>query len=87
MFVTQNTENTSPSTIQEQSNPPNSTNESRQSFDAELLAHIDQSLKTLIGANSNSNNNNSHPIQNTAFPYVPSVIFSIAIALVQWYRP
>lgn len=58
--------NISTSPIQEQSNP---TNESRKPFDAELLAYIDQSLKTLIG------HNNNYPIQNTAIPYLPPVTF------------
>lgn len=73
-LILQNIANTL-STIQEQSNPQNTTNESRKPFDADIvLAYIDQSLKTLIGANSNNNNKN-HPIQNTAFPYLAPVIF------------
>lgn len=45
------------------------------SLDSEILAYIDQSLKTLIGTNQNNTNNiPNHLIQPT--PFMPMVIYS-----------
>lgn len=45
------------------------------SLDSEILAYIDQSLKTLIGTNQNNTNNiPNHLIQPT--PFLPMVIYS-----------
>lgn len=58
--------------------PPIHTDNQKQNqssaLDTNILAYIDQSLKTLIGPNANNNNNNhfNHLIQTT--PFLPTVV-------------
>lgn len=55
------------------------------SLDSEILAYIDQSLKTLIGTNQNNTNNiPNHLIQPT--PFMPMVIYSRSSFLLQFFR-